>query len=121
MKENNIDNEEKENDFEDSIHIEESEENSERKNSDLILLDAKLGEKPEPKIKSLNDFIHSDSNIDSNISYQILDKTNIILSKYLYISKDFIFIFFLLLSPALNFSYLYLPFFILALLSYFLL
>ena len=44
--------------------------------------------------------------LDFNTSAQNYnqDKKNIILSKNLYISKDFIFIFFLLISSALNFS-----------------
>ena len=129
MKEINIENEEKEKDKEDdledninsSIRDEESEEDSESKNSELPLLNAQLGEKPEPNIEKLDDILKKNPTINSNISFRIKDKINIILSKNLYISKDFIFIFILLISPALNFSYLYLPFFIFVVFSYFLL
>ena len=129
MKENINENEEEEKEkisnldenINNSIQGEESEEVSESKDSELPMLNSQLGEKQEPKKESLNDIIKSAPTIDSSISYQIVDKYNIILSKNLYISKDFIFIFFLLISPALNFSYLYLPFFILVIFSYFLL
>jgi len=128
MKENNIENEigeEKQNDLEEntntSLNNEESEEISENKNQELSMLSSQLGENSEPKMEVLDDIIQNDSANLSSISYQILDTNNIILSKNLYISKDFIFILILLLSPGLNFSYLYLPFFILVISSYFLL
>ena len=121
MKENIFENEEEEKEEKlinleenrnDSIQEEESEEISENKILKSPMLNEQLIDKSEPKKKELNDILKSSSTIDS-VSFQIVDKYNIILSKNLYISKDFIFIFFLLISSALNFSYLYLPFFLL--------
>ena len=129
MKENIFENEEEEKEEKlinleenrnDSIQEEESEEISENKILKSPMLNEQLIDKSEPKKRELNDIIKSSSTIDS-VSFQIVDKYNIILSKNLYISKDFIFIFFLLISSALNFSYLYLPFFLLVIFSYFLL
>ena len=129
MKENIFENEEEEKEEKlinleenrnDSVQEEESEEISENKILKSPMLNEQLIDKSEPKKRELNDIIKSFSTIDS-VSFQIVDKYNIILSKNLYISKDFIFIFFLLISSALNFSYLYLPFFLLVIFSYFLL
>ena len=76
------------------------------------------------KFESLNSKLLSDSQIRSysSSSFVIDTKNNdLILAKYLYIGKDFIFMCMLLMSSSLNFSWLYFPFIFLSIICYFLL
>ena len=82
--------------------------------NELPSLSEQLGEKVEPRIETLTDIIQTVPGEYDNISYKIFDKKNIILSKNLYISKDFAYMLILLISSGLNFSYLYFPFLIMA-------
>ena len=80
--------------------------------NELRSLSEQLGEKVEPRIETLTDMIQTIPGEYDNISYEIFDKKNIMLSKNLYISKDFAYMLILLTSSGLNFSYLYFPFFL---------
>ena len=75
------------------------------------------------KFESLDSKLRNDSEIRNYSSSFILDTKNndLILAKYLYIGKDFIFICMLLMSSSLNFSWLYFPFLFLSIICYFLL
>ena len=117
--------------------IEES--NLPKKSDTLTDLDSPLikeGPDKKKKLKSLNSQIMEKKdllptlqdnlenldylNIDSGeIRFVVDDNKSKELSKYLYILKDFFFLFILLISPGLNFSYLYFPLLLIPFISYF--
>ena len=77
-----------------------------------------------PRIQTIDDLLRDDSEVInySFASYSLDSQNNdILLAKYLYISKDFIFMFTLLMSSSLNFSFLYYPFLFLSIICFFLL
>ena len=75
------------------------------------------------KIEPLDSILRSNSEIRSYSTSFVIDTKNndLLLAKYLYIGKDFIFMSILLMSSSLNFSWLYFPFLFLSIICYFLL
>ena len=104
---------------------EEIKETKVKKKEKLITLNSQIQDKSMPHLSLLEDQLQMDEDDedlnDLKITYVYSDKKDIMLSKYLYISKDFIFMLILLISSGLNFSYLYFPFFLVVFFSYFLL
>ena len=75
------------------------------------------------KMKSIFDIIEGDDSLLKEIKDNLIEKgqkkQDQNFSKFLYISKDIMFMLILLISSGLNFSYLYFPFFLIVFLSYF--
>lgn len=74
-----------------------------------------------PKLQSIDAILRNDSEV---LNYTISDdygSNDMVLAKYLYVTKDFIYMFILLLSSGFNFGWLYFPFLLLSFISYFLL
>ena len=75
----------------------------------------------EPRVESLADILEGDNSLLNNFNNPYIEevKQGKNLSKIIYITKDVLFIFILLISSGLNYSYLYFPFFLIVFLSYF--
>ena len=73
------------------------------------------GDEDIPKLLSLDNILKDDSDVmDSSLSSKEYYQNNdIILAKYLYVIKDFVFMFILIIASGLNFSYLYFTFLLL--------
>ena len=74
-----------------------------------------------PKLQSIDSILRNDSEV---LNYNISDdygSNDMVLAKYLYITKDFVYMLILLLSSGFNFGWLYFPFLLLSFISYFLL
>ena len=91
----------------------------------LPTLNTQLGEDNQPKLSLLSDKLQVDENDELYSGIKMSDtfiiKQSTLVPRYLYISKDFIFLFILLISSGLNFNYLYLPYLLIVFISYFLL
>jgi hypothetical protein len=75
-----------------------------------------------PKLQSLDAILRDDSEVfNYHIAYDDYGSNDMVLAKYLYVTKDFVYLFFLLLSSGFNFVWPYFPFLILSFISYFLL
>ena len=76
-----------------------------------------------PQLQSLDSLLRSGSDaINYTFKNESIDYENndILLAKHLYVAKDFMFMLILLMSSALNFSWLYFPFLFISFLCYFL-
>ena len=76
-----------------------------------------------PQLQSLDSLLRSGSDaINYTFTNESIDYENndILLAKHLYVAKDFMFMLILLMSSALNFSWLYFPFLFISFLCYFL-
>ena len=75
-----------------------------------------------PKLQSIDAILRNDSEINNyNILSEDYGSNDMVLAKYLYIGKDFVYMFVLLLSSGFNFGWIYFPFLFLSFISYFLL
>ena len=74
------------------------------------------------KLQSIDAILRDDSEVfNYTLSTEDYGSNDMVLAKYLYIMKDFVYMFALLLSSGFNFGWLYFPFLFLSFISYFLL
>ena len=107
----------------------EKEEPHKTKEVPLKTIDSLLGQESEeeeeedfPKLQSIDSLLRNESEIiDYNPSSFFKEDNDLDVAKKLYLGKDLIFMFILLVSSGLYFSWLYFPFLILAILCYLLL
>ena len=74
-----------------------------------------------PKLQSIDALLRNDSEVINYSIAEDYESNDVILAKYLYVGKDFFYMFILLISSGLNFTWSYFPFLFLAFISYFLL
>ena len=97
------------------------EDNKREKKIKLPTINTQLYDSNEPKIEGLADILEGDDSLLGSFKNPYVNevKKGKNLSKIVFLIKDIFFIFILLISSGLNFSYLYFPFFVVVFLLYF--